>query len=715
MDCNTQGTTTPDKAEADWFLTRLDEYAETFCFCAFDDTANGLPPITGHGTLDKVWPRLVERNLQGYGIFVAVNEVPDGLPRVADNVSRVRAVFRDWDTPEQQRKTLPLDCITIESSPGKYHEYLLADGLPLDAFKPVQKVLITEYGSDKSVHDLPRVMRLPGTVNNKPEAGGHVVRLVSDDHPATPYTAARIVAAFPPARENKKAQQAAREPMTEERWAEVQDAITAIPAHEYDTWLEVGQALHSTGHPEALSVWDTWSQGADNYPGRAELEAKWGTFTAGKGITIKTLFALAIENDWTPPNLATLQARVAELAKLSALEYDQRRDAVAKELGVRVGTLDKEVSNARGEAEQDKAGKQPLFSEVQPWPEAVDLCELLNEIRTELKRYLVLPQHADTALALWVVFTWVYDTFDACPLVLLTSPEKRSGKTRTLDVLSRMARKPLSASNISPASLFRVVEHAQPTLMIDEADQFLTDNPELTGIINSGFTRSTAQVARCEGDNHDVKIYSTWSPKCIAMIRLPFDTIVDRSILVPMARKTKAERVAKLRQRTQFPELKQKLQRFADDNQDALAGVEPALPGELDDRACDKWEPLLAIADLAGNEWPEQSRVAAVVLSKTDEEESRGIELLRDCKAVIPQIYSSQDGYVTTSTLIDALCKIETSPWLEYWKGNPITPRQLSRLLKPFGIKPATVGPKTDRKKGYRVSHFEPVWERYLS
>ena len=57
------------------------------------------------------------------------------------------------------------------------------------------------------------------------------------------------------------------------------------------------------------------------------------------------------------------------------------------------------------------------------------------------------------------------------------------------------------------------------------------------GIINSGHVRDIAYVTRCTGEKHTPTKFTTWSPKVIAMIGEPADTILDRSIPIYMRRK----------------------------------------------------------------------------------------------------------------------------------------------------------------------------------
>jgi putative DNA primase/helicase len=189
------------------------------------------------------------------------------------------------------------------------------------------------------------------------------------------------------------------------------------------------------------------------------------------------------------------------------------------------------------------------FPEREPWPEPVVGDELLNELVRTFQRFIVLPEHADTALALWVLFTYLADVVDVAPILAATSPEKRCGKTTLLALLNRLVHHPLSASNISAASLFRTVEKWSPALLIDEADSFLRDNGELRGVLNSGHTRDTAFVIRTVGDEHEPRRFSTWGPKAIAIIGSLPDTLADRSIVVELQRKSASERVEKLRSR----------------------------------------------------------------------------------------------------------------------------------------------------------------------
>ncbi len=256
--------------------------------------------------------------------------------------------------------------------------------------------------------------------------------------------------------------------------------------------------------------------------------------------------------------------------------------------------------------------------------------------------------------------------------------------------------------------------HPRPTLLIDEADTFLARSDELRGVLNSGHTRTSAYVLRLVGDQHEPRRFVTWGAKAIALIGDLPDTLADRAILIVMRRKLPMEAVERLRQRTHdahFDTLARRCQRFAIDHQTAIRQAQPVLPAALHDRAQDNWEPLLAIADLAGPAWGQAARAAAVELTGLVDNPGLGIELLRDLEALFVQ----RGERLFSSEILTALIADAEAPWATYERGRPLTARQLARLLKSFGIHThATirVGQKTG--KGYSRAQFVEVFQRYL-
>jgi hypothetical protein len=144
-----------------------------------------------------------------------------------------------------------------------------------------------------------------------------------------------------------------------------------------------------------------------------------------------------------------------------------------------------------------------------------------------------------------------------------------------------------------------------------------------------------------------------------------------------------------------------------------LTDAEPHLPDALSDRAQDAWEPLLAIAEAAGPEIAVRARRAAIELhaDAEDVEESRGVRLLDDLRGLFRRRGVDR---MFTDEILEALYAIEEAPWGDDEYGRKLTAHVLSRLLRPFGIKPSTVRRGSATRKGYLRRDFEDAWNRYL-
>ena len=398
-----------------------------------------------------------------------------------------------------------------------------------------------------------------------------------------------------------------------------------------------------------------------------------------------------------------------ELALLDYIAYDQKRKEVAKEMGIRLNTLDFQVHLLRPKKQVES--DDPFFP-PELWSEEVNLIDLLDEIVEVIHRHVILEKSSAIALALYVLMTYCVDELSICAQIGIKSPEKRCGKTLLLDLLMRLCYRSISAANISPASVYRLIEAIHPTLLIDEAETLVRGNPEMAGILNSGHTRSTAIVIRTEEINGEwvPKLFSTFSAKIFAQIGEASDTQRDRSIVVPMRRKMPGEKVERLRKRN-YSDITRKAYSWSLENKVRVAAMEPVTPICLNDREADCWEPLFAIADLAGGKWPELARAAATKLSSTESDtDSIRIQLLTDLRKIFKKDKRSR---WRTSDLLQKLCEFEDHPWPTYSRGKPINARQLAGLLKPFGIKPS-LQCENNTKRGYMTDAFDDVFQRYL-
>jgi hypothetical protein len=408
---------------------------------------------------------------------------------------------------------------------------------------------------------------------------------------------------------------------------------------------------------------------------------------------------------------------IARLAAMPPLECERELKAAAKRLNVTRATLSAEVRKARravGADDSDgKQGRALSLPDAVPWPEPVDGAALLDRLAGFFARHVFLPPGAAEAMAVWSIHTHSAALSRHSPRLAFTSPEKRCGKTTALDAVGLVVARPLPTANVTAAAIFRTIEAAGPTLLIDEADTFLHDNDDLRGILNAGHKRS-GQVIRCVGDDAEPRAFAVYGPAAIAAIgRLP-GTIEDRSLMIPMKRATRAERPEPLRAAAEAAGavLAQQCARWVADHADELSDAEPPLPVQMFNRVADCWRPLFAIGAAAGGDWPERLARAADALAPKDAGEGRGVRLLADLRAIFDQ-HAGADA-LPSAKLCDALAEVDGAPWADCSHGRPITPNKLASLLKPFGIAPGTVRIGDDTPKGYRRNAFAEAWNRYL-
>jgi putative DNA primase/helicase len=410
-------------------------------------------------------------------------------------------------------------------------------------------------------------------------------------------------------------------------------------------------------------------------------------------------------------------AEIARLAALPLLAYDREREAAAKRLGIRrVSILDKAVAAVRGNGGTTPSQGRPLdFPEIAPWPELANGAELLDELARAIRQYVVLDAHEADAIALWVLGVHAFDAWTIFPRLFVTAPERQCGKSTLLDVLSPLVPRAQTADSITAAALFRTIEAARPTLLLDEADTYARDNEDLRGVLDSGHKRS-GSVVRTVGDNHLPRRFSTWAPVALAAIGHLPGTVEDRSIIIRLRRRRPDEAIESLRQgRTRrLDTLARKAARWVADNAAALAAADPAMPAGLYNRVADNWHPLLAIADAAGGGWPERARHAAVTLTRDGAEdgESVKVKLLADIHAAF---MARGTDRMTSGDLVAYLTGLDERPWPDYRNGKPITKAQIARLLKPLRISSGSIRLDDGRTpKGYYRAAFEDAFRRYI-
>ncbi len=134
------------------------------------------------------------------------------------------------------------------------------------------------------------------------------------------------------------------------------------------------------------------------------------------------------------------------------------------------------------------------------------------------------------------------------------------------------------------------------------------------------------------------------------------------------------------------------------------------MPAGVDDRDADVWEPLIAVADAAGGDWPQIARDTAVTLVTRSQEDtpSLGVNLLSDIRNVFGDV-----GAQPTESLLRWLNDMEEAPWGDL-RGRELDGRRLAAMLKPYDIRPEVIRDGKRSFRGYRRADFEDAWQRYL-
>jgi Protein of unknown function (DUF3631) len=347
---------------------------------------------------------------------------------------------------------------------------------------------------------------------------------------------------------------------------------------------------------------------------------------------------------------------------------------------------------------------------------------VLKLVHFILEQYVDMKPHEHVAAALWVLHTYTFDCFTISPRLAFTSPVRGCGKTTALAVIEQLAFRPERMDNATPAVIYHLIDRLQGTLLIDEADNLgLNVNGILRAVLNSGHRKGGSIRRVIKGAP---KKFSTFAPMAIAAIgSLPLP-LMQRAVIVHME-KTAGGSIKRFD--TGDGETMRRINivygfvtRWAR-NKPAF-DLNPALPRDLKNRIADNWRPLISIADTFGPAWAKLAREAAVMFAHAYQDEDAGVVLLSDIRDIFNR--TAADRMVSVD-LIAALLEIDESAWSEYrgvrddQQPRKLSPGEMARLLRPFGIRPRSVWPTGKRykgsssRKGYYRSQFESAWARY--
>lgn len=383
---------------------------------------------------------------------------------------------------------------------------------------------------------------------------------------------------------------------------------------------------------------------------------------------------------------------------------------------------------APGETELPAEATAPQETEVvDTYDDVPDepVADLLEDLRQFVLRYVILPSvWSSIVVTLWVAHTWLMEYLDTTPRLAIQSPGKRSGKTRLLEVLQATTKGGMQMVHSSVAALVRLVDRGSVTVLLDEVDQLVGAHggmaAEMLAIVNAGYRRG-ATVPRCTGDSASgvtVEQLNAFGPVALAGIdNYPWpDTMMDRAIVLRMERRRETDEVQPWRYRMVADEVRTLTRRLA-----AMAyrhgeklPFDPKMPPGIVDRDADVWDPLVAIAELAGGHWPDWVAAAtAEHLERRSDQEDDAISLSERLLVDVRRAFEQRgaDRLSTTDLLLD-LCADQEAPWGAL-RGHRLDARGLAFRLRRYGVGSKDIRIGQSVVKGYLRADFRRVWELY--
>lgn len=350
--------------------------------------------------------------------------------------------------------------------------------------------------------------------------------------------------------------------------------------------------------------------------------------------------------------------------------------------------------------------------------------QVLTDISSLIRRYLVCDDHQLTILSLWIACTQCHHHFGRAPYLDIHSAEPHSGKTLCLNLLCNLTATcilytgvpatPLIARLIQGRSLdeFDFSESKDPcTVFLDDCQQSFgaSERQPIIALLNSGSDISGFFA-------HGKQDFNLFGPKAFAGNSPLPRSLAARCIPIHLRRPRPSEKFARYCMggvaealKTHRARLKDWLKQAAQSLTNAAKNDPHDLPLALSPGQRECAEPLVHIADVAGGAWPAKVRAALVAVFELVEV-SPELQLLSDVRAIFRN--KNNPEYLATSDLLSELREMEDRLWSAW---GPKSGRRLAGHLRKFDIGPRDLHfGCTTAFKGYRISHLQDAWDRYL-
>jgi putative DNA primase/helicase len=449
-------------------------------------------------------------------------------------------------------------------------------------------------------------------------------------------------------------------------------------------------------------------------------------------------------------------AREAErLAQLSRTEYEKARRRVAEVQGVRVSHLDREVSRLRAPAgDDDDIARLAKSAEDVPWSDPIPpLAAIFDTATKAMASFLIAPAAYYDIMTLWSAVSYLVQSeviaLPIMPQLAFQSEGPESGKSTALEIVATLCSRGILRSSYTGATLFRQINEQQVTYCLADLHTIMTDpRSEIHAVIKACHRRAEAFVDRTEehsGGARYVATYRCWSALAWASIGPMTPEMHGRAIVLPLQpalpeESTGLDHTSPSRSSILIDARRQVTAWAAK----VIELPTPAMPSTLWSRSADNWRPLLAVAELAGGDWPQRALAAIEAVRKVERRpdlRERLLTAIRDAfyaqaradavreanKAgtplsddVINAITPKPDTRIATLDLLDALNNDEESGLGQANHGRGITAYwlrdHLRGLLNPPGSREwqEVIGTVRKHVRGYEWHQFAETIRRHL-
>ena len=282
--------------------------------------------------------------------------------------------------------------------------------MPLKVFEPLQKEIAARFKGDPAIHDLPRVMRLPGFVHRKEKDKPFLSRIVAINGVEL-HRASVLLKTFRPAKVKKPEPEP--KPKQDDKLQEQWKKLNSEAIRRYSDWVpdifpnatktsegyrvtsaDLGRDLEEdlSFHTAGIKDFGVHDMGDPRHGSRTPIDIveEYGRKDFNEAVRWLAQKLGLDPNDYLPKPKAkptgdpALDAEVARLATLSDVQYDRKRETVAEKFKVRPATLDKLVSNARIKLALKKAA--PAAKSLLDQMNAKN-CVVLDGARTMVLRF----------------------------------------------------------------------------------------------------------------------------------------------------------------------------------------------------------------------------------------------------------------------------------------------------------------------------------------